>query len=263
MSFLKTIKGRFILLLWGMVLLMALAIKFYFIPQTDSFLEKSVEHDMKRNMEAFTKIIVTVVKAADGNHQVVRRALLSIHDDPDIPIELRRSPAINNQFGHNPEKDPQTSSEKRVFEEGKPIFQKKATRFEYAYPLKAVESCQTCHLSEDKTERISLGYVLGVAVASVPFDTLRESNLFFFVKDLFVVNMFLFALVLIAIYCSFHYLVNRPLAIFQNFLSELTQPEDEYHAFEIDGNVYDEIKLLELHVVELIKRNGDSQQSIP
>ncbi|MBF0276300.1 MAG: hypothetical protein HQM13_00855 [SAR324 cluster bacterium] len=254
MSLLKTIKGKFILLLWILVLSMALAIKFYFIPQTDRFLEKSVEHDMKRNMEAFTKIIVTVVKAADGNHQVVRRALGNINADPDIPVTLLRSQAIANQFGEVSKKNTQTLRDERVFREGLPIFQKKQTKFEYAFPLKAEKVCQTCHLSEDKTKVVPIGYVLGVAVASVPFDALRENNLFFFVKDLFVVNMILFTLALLAIYLVFYFLVNRPLENLQTSLSDLTADEDEYHQFEMEDNVHDEIAILELHIKELVKR---------
>ncbi len=260
MKFITTIKGKLILLLWGMVLFMAMAIKFYFIPTTDSFLELSVENDMKRNMEAFGRVIHTVAMAADNDEDVVRRALLSIHDNPDIPVSWRRSKTISIQHGEVAEKEPQNSLEERVFQTGSPIFRKKETTFEYIYPLKAVAVCQDCHFDEAQKNPVPLGYVLGLAISSVPRQTLHESKLFFFVKDLFVVNMFLFAAILTAIYVGYQMLVARRIQDVQERLEELNAEDDEYCEFEVGETNYDEIETIELHIEELAKRTPPKAQ---
>ena len=82
--------------LFGLVCVLAtiatLVIKLYFIPKTDHFLDLSIRDQMRRDMASFERIILVVVKAARNNPDYVRQALLEITRDPNIPIELRRSP---------------------------------------------------------------------------------------------------------------------------------------------------------------------------
>ena len=52
-----SLEGKVILLLTVLVSRTLLIVKFYFIPQVDGFLELTMEHDMKRNMQSFEKVI--------------------------------------------------------------------------------------------------------------------------------------------------------------------------------------------------------------
>jgi len=100
----------------ALVILMLLAIKFYFIPKVDHFLELSVEHEMKRNMESFEKVIHTVAVAANGERDVVRNALESISRDPEIPVVFRRSNSIRLQYGRSAEKKRKTQLKRKSSE---------------------------------------------------------------------------------------------------------------------------------------------------
>ncbi len=226
--------------------------KFYFIPKVDTFLELSIEHDMKSNMNAFEKVIQTVANAADGEKEVVRRALFNIHSDKEIPIQLRRSAAIQAQYGHKSEKSAKNSVEESVFVSGIPIFRIVESKFQYVYPLKAIEVCQTCHHIEgNENEDVPLGYVLGLAIAETPKSVLLENKLFFFVKDLFAVNTTLFFLMLLMIYFSTRVLAITPLNNLKKktafFLANNFDNDEEAKSVQLQN----EIDCLEQQISEL------------
>jgi len=258
MTLLHSIKGKFILLMCALVILMLLAIKFYFIPKVDHFLELSVEHEMKRNMESFEKVIHTVAVAANGERDVVRNALESISRDPEIPVVFRRSNSIRLQYGRSAEKKTQNSIEEKVFRDEEPIFVKTKNSFEYIYPLRAIEVCQTCHFAENGKDNVPLGYVLGLAVMTVPHKVLRENKLFYFVKDIFVNNLFLIALMLLIIFWGLWRWIFKPLELVSARVQDLTGRDEEYYNFEVGAVQHDEIRTLKLHIEELIKQNDSS-----
>ncbi len=257
MKFISTLNGKFILLLSVLIVVTLVAVKFYFIPKVDGFLEMSVEHDMKRNMEAFEKIIHTVVHAADKDEEVVRRALTSISENKEIPVVLLRSRAINNQFGDAAGTKQLNSSEENVFRHGEPLFQSNRDDFVYLYPLKAVEVCQGCHLNEQGDQPVPLGYVLGLAISSLPYQTLWDSKLFFFVKDLFMTNVLWIGLILVIIWFCVQWLIIHPLNSLVESVKKMNEQDDEYVEFEGDGKLYNEFETLELHIQELTRQQEE------
>ena len=248
----KSLNFKFLSLLISISLLIILVIKFYFIPQVDTFLELSIEHDMKSNMRVFEKVIQIVAKSADGEKEVVRRALLSIHSDTEIPIQLRRSEAIQEQYGDEQKKAAKNELEEKVFRDGQPLFRIVGNRFQYIYPLKVIKVCQGCHhVKGDQEKAVPLGYVLGLAVAEVPKSVLLENKLLFFVKDLFAANITIFFATLVVIYLFIRYLLILPIRKIKgrlsNFIATEFDDEEESQAFQLK----DEIQSIEQHIEEL------------
>ncbi|PCI29528.1 MAG: hypothetical protein COB67_04000 [SAR324 cluster bacterium] len=249
----KTLNFRILSVLLGISLVITLVIKFYFIPKVDQFIELSIEHDMKANMKSFEKVIHTVAKAADGDKAVVRRALLAIHNDRDIPIQLRRSESIMRQYGRFPGKAPQNSLEKQVFQSGNPNFIVHRDKFQYIYPLKAIEVCTTCHLStENAEEQIKVGYVVGLAIAEVPKSILLENKLLFFVKDLFVLNITMIFLIMLILYLFVQQIIIIPIQGFKSHLADslLEKYRDDDENL-LQGPAENEIETMEFYLKEL------------
>ncbi|MBF0351928.1 MAG: hypothetical protein HQM11_12920 [SAR324 cluster bacterium] len=227
MKYFSTINGKWVMLLSVTGVLVVICAKFYFIPQVDRFLEMSIEFDMKQNMIAFEKIIHIVANIADGDEAVVRKALLQIGEDPDIPVTLRRSKSITLQYGNAPTRNPENSMEEEVLKTGIPLLNKTEKEFEYIYPLRVIEVCQECHLAENGKEEIPLGYVLGLAVSTVPLSKLHDSKLFFFVKDLFVTNTMMVGLLLIGTYMGLQFIVIHPLRRVREQLKQRAESNDD------------------------------------
>lgn len=243
-----SLEGKVILLLTVLVSLTLLIVKFYFIPQVDGFLELTMEHDMKRNMQSFEKVIHTVVTAADQDEQVVRRALTSISRNQEIPVVLVRSQAIQRQYGEGNAEIPQNTEWQQVFSSGNPDFHKKDGDYVYVYPLKAKPVCQNCHRAENRIDPIPLGSVLGLAVASTPQQTLWDNKLFFFVKDLFFYNLLWIALLLFLVYLFIRAWFILPLKRLHKTSEELDEVEEESFEFETDGRQLDEFSSLERRI---------------
>ncbi|MBF0239400.1 MAG: hypothetical protein HQM12_16990 [SAR324 cluster bacterium] len=243
MKYFSTINGK-----WGMLLsitgvLVVICVKFYFIPQVDRFLEMSIEFDMKQNMIAFEKIIHIVANIADGDEVVVRKALLQIGEDPDIPVTLRRSNSITLQYGSVPTRNPSNSWEEQVLQTGIPLLNKTEKEFEYIYPLRVIEVCQECHLAENGKDEIPLGYVLGLAVSTVPLSKLHDNKLFFFVKDLFVTNTLMIMLILVGTYFGLQFIVIHPLRRVREQLNYMAEAnDDEMEMVSIHDNEIEDIE---------------------
>ena len=244
----KSIQFKILSLLCLVATLFTLVIKFYFIPQVDQFIELSIEHDMKKNMESFEKIVHIVAKAASGDKAVIERAFKTIHSDPAVPIELRRSKAIDNDYGTSSNNSVITNDEIEVFRTGESKFLKTTKEFVYIYPLKVNKICQECHVSEDNQNKpVPLGYVLGLAIAKAPKTKLVENKLLFFVKDLFVVNATIFFAVLIFLYLILYKLVLMPLVnlkkeIKNSYLQKAPESEVEIAETLATQNEIDEIR---------------------
>lgn len=178
------------------LLVAALAIKFYFLPAAERFSRLTLEEQMHRDMEAFEKIIAVVVTAANGDKDYVRRALYAISADKSIPIELRRSEFLHLQFGRRKDKEPKNEFEAMVLASGKAQFQTTEKFIEYAYPLKAQGVCQGCHI-DTAGKPIPLGSPVGLAIRRVPLTAITDSRIAYFTLDLFWEN---FGLVLVSVF---------------------------------------------------------------
>lgn len=180
----------------AVLLVAALAIKFYFLPAAERFSRLTVEEQMHRDMEAFEKIIAVVVTAANGDKDYVRRALYAISADKSIPIELRRSEFLHQQFGRRKDKEPKNDFEALVLSSGNPQFRTTDKFIEYAYPLKAQPVCLGCHV-DTAGKPIPLGSPVGLAIRRVPLTAVTDSRIAYFTLDLFWEN---FGLVLVAVF---------------------------------------------------------------
>lgn len=185
--------------IWVLVTLVlslaALAIKLYFLPAAERFSRLTVEEQMVRDMESFEKIIAVVVTAANGDKDYVRRALYAISADKTIPIELRRSEFLHQQFGRRKDKEPKNDFEAGVLSSGNPQFRTTDKFIEYAYPLKAQAVCMGCHV-DAAGKSIPFGSPVGLAVRRVPLSAVTDSRIAYFTLDLFWEN---FGLVLFSV----------------------------------------------------------------
>lgn len=207
----KTLNFQILSILLSVSIITILVFKFYFIPKVDRFLELSVEQNMKSNMIAFEKVIQKIALAANGDDEVVRRALNAIHNDREIAVRLRRSRSIQIQYGNHSSKEAQNELESKVFITGTPVFVSTNKKFQYIYPLKVVKICQDCHHSEQQENiEIPLGYVLGLAISEIPKSFLLENKLWFFVKDLFVINIVIVLSILLLIYLFIQWVLILP-----------------------------------------------------
>jgi hypothetical protein len=189
--------------------LASLAIKFYFLPEAERFIRLSVEEQIHREMQSFEKIIGVVVTAANGDKEFVRRALYAISADKSIPMELRRSNFLTQQFGYRKDREVQNDFERRVMDTAQAAFRETDQFLEYAYPLKAQTVCQTCHVKDGKP--IALGQPVGIAIRRVPLRSLHESRISFFTLDLFWENFGLLLFCIAAVMLPVWLWVLRPL----------------------------------------------------
>lgn len=183
------------ILVTAVLSLAALAIKLYFLPAAERFSKLTVEEQMQRDMVAFEQIIGVVVTAANGDKEYVRRALYAIGADKSIPIELRRSEFLHEQFGRRKDREPKNEFEAEVLASGIPRFRTTEKFIEYAYPLKAQGVCMGCHI-DTAGKSIPFGTPVGLAIRRVPVAAVTDSRAAYFTLDLFWQN---FALVLLAV----------------------------------------------------------------
>ncbi len=181
------ISTRLWIIVTTVLTLASLAIKFYFLPSAEHFVRLSVEEQIHREMQAFEKIIGVVVTAANGDKEYVRRALYAISADKSVPIELRRSNFLTQQFGYRKDREVRNDFESRVMETAQAAFRETDQYLEYAYPLKAQPVCQTCHVGADG-KAIALGQPVGLAIRRLPLTALTNSQISYFTLDLFWEN---------------------------------------------------------------------------
>ena len=185
------IRNKLFVLLLVFISLWAILIKLYFAPKTRLLIDLAIQNEMKKDTRSLEQIIATVAYAARGDKDVVRKALFEISRNPEIPVTLLRSDAIQKQYGRFETKSFTTEPEKRAAFSGKPVFLSDKDSFQYIYPLKAQSVCQGCH--ELDGEKIPIGYVLGLAVRKSSRQEFLDSGLSFFVLDLFWENLALLA----------------------------------------------------------------------
>lgn len=203
------ISTRLWIIVTAVLTLASLAIKFYFLPSAERFVRLSVEEQIHREMQAFEKIIGVVVTAANGDREYVRRALYAISADKSVPIELRRSNFLTQQFGYRKDREVRNDFESRVMETAQAAFRETEQFIEYAYPLKAQPVCQTCHVKDGKP--IALGQPVGIAIRRLPLTALTESRIGFFTLDLFWENFGLLLFCIAAVMLPVYIWVLRPL----------------------------------------------------
>ena len=224
----------------ALISLVAIIIKFYFIPVTDNFLEISLREQMKRDMQSFEQVLHTVVSAAGDNKDFVRRALYSISANPAIPIELRRSKFIEDQYGKKEGHGARNDLERAVFKKGKPEFRKTTENFEYIYPIRATGVCQRCH-ADAQGKVIPHGYIIGLAVRTTPVKVLRDSSLSYFVMDFFWENLLLVGMVIGILLAGVFFWVILPLRkISRTYAPRLLEEESDY-----EGHHGDELEVIQ------------------
>lgn len=204
------ISTRLWIIVTAVLTLASLAIKFYFLPAAERFTRLSVEEQIHREMQAFEKIIGVVVTAANGDKEYVRRALYAISADKSVPIELRRSNFLTQQFGYRKDREVRNEFESRVMETAQAAFRETEQFIEYAYPLKAQPVCQTCHVGKDG-KAIALGQPVGIAVRRLPLSALKQSRISYFTLDLFWENFGLLLVCVAAVMLPVWMWVLRPL----------------------------------------------------
>lgn len=235
------VSTKFLILLICMMVVAALTIKAYFIPEVDRFLELSVQHEMQRDMLAFEHIISVVVSAAGNDHGFVREALSAISTNPEIPIELRRGPLIDAQFGEVAQHGPRGEDERWVLENATPFFHQAEAHFEYIYPLKAQAVCANCHVTP-AGEPVPEDAVLGLAVKRVPTETLQESSLRFFVMDVFWNNLLMVCLGLGLLLFSLFRWVFGPLDRVAGKLNRVLSNLDEEGLSQLEGDEWRQLE---------------------
>ena len=197
---------KFLILALVLISFLTLFLKFYFMPKANESLETSIKDQMVLDMQAFENVILIVATVAGQNEDVVRKAFFSISENKNIPIELRRSTSIENQYGRVEGHGPQNQEELDAFESGSAMFRENEEYFEYIYPLKARNICQNCH-KQPNGAKIEIGYVLGLAIKKVPKSILKESTLSYQIMDLYWENLFMsivvFSILVIAMYYWF------------------------------------------------------------
>lgn len=201
---------RFLILTLIVISIFTLAIKFYFMNQAYHHLELSIKDQIKRDMIAFEQMILIVATVAGKNENVVRKALFSISENQNIPVQLRRSELIVAKYGTKAGHEAQNESEKKAFETGKAVFRKNDQYLEYIYPLKAHGICQNCHTSQNGI-KVTPDYVLGLAVKKVPRSVLKESSISYHIMDLFWENLFLMILGILILTVALYYWFVFPL----------------------------------------------------
>jgi hypothetical protein len=170
----------------------------------------TIRDQMLRDLTAFEKTLLVVVSAAGTDKDFVRRALFAITEDPDIPVELRRSQFIIDQFGDKPGRGARNAEEKRVFQTGKPEFLLRGQNFEMIYPLRANSVCMRCHV-DAAGKPVPGGYVIGLAVKTVPASASHESSLMYFIMDLFWENLLMVGAILALCFAFIFYYFFKPL----------------------------------------------------
>lgn len=226
----------------------ALAIKFYFLPAAERFSRLALEEQMHRDMEAFEKIIGVVVTAANGDKDFVRRALYAISADKSIPIELRRSEFLHQQFGRRKDKEPANEFEAQVLTSGKAQFQATEKFIEYAYPLKAQPVCQGCHI-DAVGKPIPLGTPVGLAIRRVPLSAVTDSRIAYFTLDLFWENFALVSASVLLVLLAVWFWILRPLRTLARESETILKDADEH------GNDDDELHSIH-RLIQYAKRKS-------
>ena len=236
------ISTRLWIIVTAVLTLASLAIKFYFLPTAERFVRLSVEEQIHREMQAFEKIIGVVVTAANGDREYVRRALYAITADKSVPIELRRSNFLTQQFGYRKDREVRNDFESRVMETAQAAFRETDQYLEYAYPLKAQPVCQTCHVGADG-KAITLGKPVGIAIRRVPLTAITDSRISYFTLDLFWENFGLLLLCVAAVLLPVWLWVLRPLGRLSEesrLVLELKEPGTEQPLALSEGERYPE-----------------------
>jgi len=219
-------KVRLLALAGCLLTVVALVIKFYFIPATGHFVELTIRDQMMRDLAAFERTVLIVVSAAGTDHEFVRRALYSISEDPEIPIELRRSRFLIEQFGPRPDREPKTDVERAVFASAVPAFIKNEKSYQVIYPLRATGVCMRCHI--DRTGKpIQPGTVIGLAVKSVPLSSTQQSNVMYFIMDLFWENLLMVSLAVGIMLFFVFFWIFKPLNLIQDRLDAIYRERAE------------------------------------
>jgi hypothetical protein len=244
------ISAKIWMLVSGVLFLAAIAIKLYFIPAADRFARLTIEEQMHRDMVAFEKIIGVVVTAAQGDKDYVRRALYAIGTDKSIPIELRRSEFLQEQFGRIKAREPQNEFEALALASGNSAFRTTDSFIEYAYPLKAQGVCMGCHVNT-QGQAISAGTPVGLAVRRVPLTAIANSKISYFTLDLFWQNFALISLTVFMVLVPISVWILRPIRLLA------AESEEILHAAEENGQevlLHKKTDHNELHVLQrLIK----------
>lgn len=204
-----SLNSKIITAVFILVSIWTILIKVYFSKNVNSFLEKTIQSEMEKDTDTLERIIITIANIANGNKNIVRKALNSIGTNPSIPIDLKRSSIIERQYGFVKEKSIHGDIEKKVLESKLPKFIKTEKELLYFYPLKAKPVCQQCHQLADGTN-VKLGSVLGIAIKKVPRSRLTENKLSYFVLDLFWENLLAFLVIIGFLIFLFYIYYKRP-----------------------------------------------------
>ncbi|MDH5681892.1 MAG: hypothetical protein OEZ36_09905 [Spirochaetota bacterium] len=259
----------------AIIISLSIAIKMYyefaFRPKIDAYIEESIKESMEKDLKAFEKIILTVVKAAGGDGNVVRQALIAISKDKGIPISIKRSDFINRQFGTIPERSAANDIERLALKGGKAVFRKTRDSFEYIYPLKAGKICQTCHIDKSG-KKVAIGYPLGLAIKTLPRSIVkdisaktgsqtekgrlaRELSLVYYVVDLIWPGFILLIMSMAILLLIIHIRVTRPLKELKLQVENHLQATDESRDY--GGAETNEINFLRKAVDQMIEQNKE------